>query len=132
MPMAVTMRVEGTPKTRWFQKVRSYALRGARRACSHTIRFAAEPSKDRLPATVLTHASRSHDRVTAAGEMSAAADATSPPIRSTAFIRAHHTDNQPQALNFVSRFIQSECTQPVMLQAKPPRYGGTTRATTSR
>ena len=84
MPTAVTTSVEGAPKTTWLQKVRSCALRDTRRACSHTMRFAADPSSDRLPATVLTHANNSHDRVTAADEIVAADAATSSPISSTA------------------------------------------------
>jgi hypothetical protein len=85
MPTAVTTSVEGAPNTTWLQKLRLYLLRGARRACSHTMRFAADPSSDRLPATVLTHASSSHDRVTADAEIVAADAATSSPISSTGY-----------------------------------------------
>ena len=60
-----------------------YLKDGARRACSHTIRFAAEPGSDKFPATVLTHPKMSHDFFTSCGDMAAAMAATLPPSRRT-------------------------------------------------
>lgn len=74
--MVVTMSVEGTPKMIWPQKVSVYPNNCDRCACSQTIKFAAEPSSDRLPATVLTHASISHALVSSAGDTAAADFAT--------------------------------------------------------
>lgn len=59
-PIAVTMSVEGKPNLKCLVKVRVYPWLTALRACSHTIRFAAEPSNVKFPATVLTHASNNH------------------------------------------------------------------------
>ena len=82
-PIAVTMMVDGTPKRRWLQKVRLYPKNCARRACSHTIRFAAEPSRVRLPATVLTQARMSQAFFSEAGEIAAADAATLEPSSRT-------------------------------------------------
>lgn len=58
--MAVTMSVEGKPNFKCLVKVRVYPWLTALRACSHTIKLAAEPSNVKFPATVLTHASNNH------------------------------------------------------------------------
>lgn len=50
-PIEVTIRVEGTPNLRWLQKVKLYEKCQTRRACSQTIKFAADPSNERFPAT---------------------------------------------------------------------------------
>lgn len=68
-PAAVTTKVDGNPNFRWFQNDRWYLagpsfIRSSRSAlsdgvglaCSQTIRFAAEPTNVKFPATVLTHA----------------------------------------------------------------------------
>lgn len=81
-PIAVTIMVEGTPNLRWAQNVRLY-LHWARRACSHTIRLAADPSSDRFPATVLTQANMSHAFFSFSGDIVAAAAATLDPSNST-------------------------------------------------
>jgi hypothetical protein len=77
------MIVDGRPKRRWLQKVRLYPKNCARRACSHTIRLAAEPRRVRLPDTVLTHASMSQAFFCDSGEMAAADAATLEPSRRT-------------------------------------------------
>ena len=82
-PMAVMMMVDGKPKRRWLQKVRLYPKNCARRACSQAIRFAAEPKRVRLPATVLTHASMSQAFFCEAGEIAAADAATLEPSSRT-------------------------------------------------
>lgn len=82
--MAVTMSVEGSPKRIWVQKESVYPEGGARRACSQTIRFAADPSSERFPATVLTHANISHDLFSSLGDMDAAEAATRAPSKRTA------------------------------------------------
>ena len=82
-PMAVTMIVDGTPKRRWLQKVRLYPKNCARLACSQTIRFAAEPRRVRLPATVLTQARISQAFFSDAGEIAAADAATLVPSSRT-------------------------------------------------
>ena len=82
-PIAVMMIVDGTPKRRWLQKVRLYPWNCALRACSQTIRFAAEPRSVRLPATVLTQASMSQAFFSEAGEIAPADAATLVPSSST-------------------------------------------------
>jgi len=82
-PIAVIMRVEGRPNLRWFQKVKVYAMLGARRACSHTIKFAADPKSDKFPATVLAQASISHAFFSLSCEIAAAEAATGPPSNRT-------------------------------------------------
>jgi hypothetical protein len=77
------MMVDGKPKRRWLQKVRLYPKNCARRACSQTIRFAAEPKRVRLPATVLTHASMSQAFFSDSGEIATADAATLVPSRRT-------------------------------------------------
>jgi hypothetical protein len=77
------MIVDGKPKRRWLQKVRLYPKNCARRACSQTIRFAAEPKRVRLPATVLTHASMSQAFFSDSGEIVPADAATLVPSRRT-------------------------------------------------
>jgi len=79
--MAVIIRVEGRPNLRWFQKVKVYAMLGARRACSHTIKFAADPKSDKFPATVLAQANISHAFFS--WEIAAAEAATGPPSNRT-------------------------------------------------
>lgn len=82
-PIAVTISVEGTPNFKWLQKDRVYPKFGARRACSHTIKLAAEPNKERLPATVLTHAKISHAFFSFVADIVAADAATLPPSKRT-------------------------------------------------
>ncbi|KAK4743594.1 hypothetical protein SAY87_009906 [Trapa incisa] len=82
-PIAVTMIVEGTPNMRWPQKDKVYSSPEARRACSHTIKLAADPRSERFPPTVLAHAKISHDFFTSADEMAAADAATRPPSNRT-------------------------------------------------
>lgn len=82
-PIAVTIRVEGSPNLRWLQKVNVYEMFGARRACSHTIKFAADPNSDRFPATVLTQANMSHALFSSSGEIAAAEAATLAPSNRT-------------------------------------------------
>lgn len=82
-PIAVTIIVEGTPNLRWDQKVRLYPKFWERRACSQTIRLAADPSSERFPATVLTHANISHAFFSFSGDIVAAAAATLAPSNST-------------------------------------------------
>lgn len=82
-PTAVTITVEGTPNLRWPQKDKVYPWPWARRACSHTIKFAADPRSERFPATVLTQARISHDFFSPADEIAAADAATRPPSNRT-------------------------------------------------
>lgn len=82
-PMAVTKRVEGTPNLRWLQKDKVYARYGDWRACSHTIKLAADPNSDRFPATVLTQAKRSQAFFSSAAEIAAADAATRAPSNRT-------------------------------------------------
>ena len=82
-PTAATIKVEGSPNLRWLKKVKLYARFGARRACSHTIKLAADPKSDRFPATVLTQANISHAFFSSASEIAAADAATLPPSNST-------------------------------------------------
>lgn len=82
-PMAVTIRVEGTPNLRCFQKDKLYPKIGARRACSHTIKLAADPNRERFPATVLTQANISHAFFSSAGDIAAADAATRAPSNRT-------------------------------------------------
>ncbi|RWW47813.1 hypothetical protein BHE74_00046165 [Ensete ventricosum] len=77
------MRVEGIPNTRWLRKERLYPKDLAFRACSQTIKLAAEPSSERFPATVLTHASISHALISSARETIAADAATLAPSSRT-------------------------------------------------
>jgi hypothetical protein len=56
---------------------------GARRACSQTIKFAAEPNNDRFPATVLTQAKMSHALFSSSFEIAAAEAATLAPSNRT-------------------------------------------------
>lgn len=81
-PIAVTISVDGTPNLRWFQKDKVYPS-GARRACSHTIKLAADPSNDRFPETVLTQAKISHAFFSSDAEIAAAEAATRPPSKRT-------------------------------------------------
>lgn len=80
----MTMRVAGTPKRRWFQNERLYPITFARRACSLTIRFAADPTSVKFPATVLTQANISHAFVTLTPAVAAADAATLGPSNNTA------------------------------------------------
>uniref|UniRef100_A0A7C9CWK2 Uncharacterized protein n=1 Tax=Opuntia streptacantha TaxID=393608 RepID=A0A7C9CWK2_OPUST len=105
-PIAVTMRVEGTPNTRCFQKERSYC-NGDRRACSHTIRFAAEPRRVKLPATVLTHANISHAFFSSADDIAAADAATLAPSKRTA---------GNKKANYIPRCLGSKSTAPSAIQ----------------
>lgn len=82
-PIAVTIRVEGTPNLRWFQKDKLYPRSGARRACSQTIKLAAEPKRERFPATVLTQANISHAVFSFAGDIAAADAAIRAPSNRT-------------------------------------------------
>lgn len=82
-PIAVIIRVEGRPNFRWFQKVNVYAMLGARRACSHTIKLAADPNSERFPATVLAQAKMSHAFFSSSWEIAAAEAATGPPSNRT-------------------------------------------------
>jgi hypothetical protein len=82
-PIAVTIIVEGRPNFRWFQNVNVYEMLGARRACSQTIKFAAEPNNDRFPATVLTQAKMSHALFSSSFEIAAAEAATLAPSNRT-------------------------------------------------
>jgi hypothetical protein len=82
-PTVVTTSVEGTPKRRWLKNERLYPEICALLACSHTIKLAAEPRRDRLPATVLTNARTSHAFVTSDGEILAAEAATLVPSSRT-------------------------------------------------
>lgn len=96
-PIPVTMSVAGKPNWRWLKKERVYPYCSDLRACSQTIKFAAEPRRERLPATVLTQARMSQALVSAAGEMAAADAATRAPSRRTAmrFVRyIHESGNQ--------------------------------------
>ena len=81
--MAVTIRVEGTPNLRWLQKDKVYPSWGARRACSHTIKLAADPNNERFPATVLTQAKISHAFFSSTAETAAADAATRAPSKRT-------------------------------------------------
>jgi len=56
---------------------------GARRACSQTIKFAADPNSDRFPAIVLTQANMSHALFSSSWEIAAAEAATLAPSNST-------------------------------------------------
>ena len=82
-PRAVTIRVEGRPNLICFQKVNVYARFGALRACSHTIKFAADPNSERFPATVLTQANMSHAFFSSSFEIAAAEAATLAPSNRT-------------------------------------------------
>ena len=81
--MAVTIRVEGTPNLRWLQKDKVYPSWGARRACSQTIKLAADPNNERFPATVLTQAKISHAFFSSTAETAAADAATRAPSKRT-------------------------------------------------
>jgi hypothetical protein len=82
-PIAVTIRVEGSPNLRWLQKDKVYPKSGTLRASSHTIKLAADPSNERFPATVLTQAKMSHAFFSSAAEIAAADAATRPPSNKT-------------------------------------------------
>lgn len=79
----MTTSVDGKPKRKWPKNERLYPKYFARRACSQTIKFAADPSNDKFPATVLTHASKSHALDSSAGEIAAADAATLAPSSKT-------------------------------------------------
>jgi hypothetical protein len=85
-PIAVTIRVEGTPNLRWLQKDKVYPRRGVLRACSHTIKLAADPNNERFPATVLTQAKMSHAFFSSAAEIAVADAATCPPSNRTTWM----------------------------------------------
>lgn len=82
-PIAVITIVEGRPNFKWVQNERVYPEGLERRACSHTIRFAAEPNNDKFPATVLTHANISHAFFSSLSDIAPAEAATRAPRRST-------------------------------------------------
>ena len=77
------IRVEGTPNLRCLQKVRVYPWCGELRACSHTIKLAADPNSERFPAMVLTQAKISHAFFSSAAEIAAANAATRAPSKRT-------------------------------------------------
>jgi hypothetical protein len=82
-PKTMTMRVDGTPNRKWFQKVSSWPSL-VRRASSDTMMLAADPISVKLPATVLTHPNTIH-AFTELTPIVAAADAASlGPSKSTA------------------------------------------------
>lgn len=89
-PIAITISVEGTPNFKWVQNDSVYPKFGALRACSHTIKLAADPSKERLPATVLTHAKMSHAFFSSAAEIVAADADTRAPSKRTSTIQIKH------------------------------------------
>lgn len=60
-----------------------YEMFGDRRACSQTIKFAADPNSDRFPAMVLTQANMSHAFFSSSCEIAAAEAATLAPSNST-------------------------------------------------
>lgn len=60
-----------------------YGRFGARIACSHTIKLAADPNSERFPATVLAQAKMSHAFFSSAWEIAAAEAATGPPSNRT-------------------------------------------------
>ena len=65
-PIATTMNVDGNPYLRCEKNVISYPYGCAFIACSLTMRFAAEPTKVKLPAIVLAHARNNQALVTLA------------------------------------------------------------------
>ena len=79
----MTIRVEGRPIFRWVQKVNVYPRFGARRACSETMKLAADPNSERFPAMVLTQAKISHAFSSSPLEIAAAEAATLAPSNRT-------------------------------------------------
>jgi len=60
-----------------------YGRFGARIACSHTIKLAADPNSERFPDMVLAQANISHAFFSSALEIAAAEAATRPPSKRT-------------------------------------------------
>lgn len=88
-----SMSVAGKLNWRRLKKDRVEPNCWDRRACSHMIRFAADPSSYRLPVTVLTHVRISNVLVSAAGEMAFTEAATSAPSSRTATKHKHNAES---------------------------------------